>query len=265
MTTTPGENSRSPIEDYLDQLLTASARMAPRQRRHLLAEAEDHLRTDAHRGIARGLDPVAAEREAVSRFGGAGELVRADRGRNLSPLAMFGMQLLNTGTLLAGLGAIAVGVSGLIAAVIRVIGGNHALVGSPAAGSLAPADCARWLHLAPHAASCSVAAADNWADETIYYRLALGLCGVGVLLVRRALIHRAPRVLGWALPPLATDTIAVLFFGAAAAWTLGAGLDTLAVSPHGGAGQWFSAMPVALIATAYFARRLINEVNHSSA
>ncbi|MGI5241869.1 permease prefix domain 1-containing protein [Dactylosporangium sp. CA-139066] len=48
--------------------LAAAAGTGARGRR-MLAEAEDHLRSAADDGVSRGLDPVAAQREAVDRFG----------------------------------------------------------------------------------------------------------------------------------------------------------------------------------------------------
>jgi hypothetical protein len=253
----------TPIEDYLDQLLTTSAGMTARQRRHLLSEVEDHLRATAEHSIAAGDEPDDAEREAVARFGPALDVIRADRVSHGSATGAFLRRLVNTGALLAGIGAVAIGVSGAIAAVIRLIGGNSALVAAPNSGSLAPSDCARWLQLDPHAASCSAAAVANWADETVFYRLALGLFGVLLLAVRLAVLRRRPDAGARTLPALATYTIAALLFGGASLWILGAGVDTLATSPNAGAGQWFSAAPVALVATIYFAIRVHREVNRS--
>jgi hypothetical protein len=83
----------------------------------------------------------------------------------------------------------------------------------------------------------------------------------GVLLVTVALvlIRRAGRARAL-LDPRVVDTIGAGAFGAAAAWTLGMGLDSVAVEAGRGSGQWFSAAPVALAAAAYFAIRLVREL-----
>jgi MYXO-CTERM domain-containing protein len=59
---------KPPVDDYLDTLFDRLSGTGAEGRR-LLAEAEDHLRSAADDGIARGLEPLAAEREAVRRFG----------------------------------------------------------------------------------------------------------------------------------------------------------------------------------------------------
>jgi HAAS len=64
------------ITEYLLELLD-ELRLPSRRRRRVVAEVEDHLTTSAAELLAGGLDADAAEREAVRRFGPAGELARA--------------------------------------------------------------------------------------------------------------------------------------------------------------------------------------------
>jgi hypothetical protein len=92
----------------------------------------------------------------------------------------------------------------------------------------------------------------------IWYRLALGLLGAlaltGFVLARR----RSSRVHGWTLlPPAVIDTIAATLFCVGGVWTLGLGIDAIAVSSGDGSGQWLSAAVVALIAAGGFGARLI--------
>jgi hypothetical protein len=49
-------------------------------------------------------------------------------------------------------------------------------------------------------------------------------------------------------------------FGAAGVWTLGLGVDAIAVSSGHGSGQWLSAAPVALLAAAVFGLRLLGNL-----
>lgn len=60
--------TESPIESYLDAMFERLDGSGPAGRR-LLSEAEAHLYESAADGRARGLSDVAAEREAVERFG----------------------------------------------------------------------------------------------------------------------------------------------------------------------------------------------------
>jgi hypothetical protein len=64
------------IVDYLLELLD-ELRLPRRQRRRILAEVADHLACTAAELHAGGLEPAEAEREAVQRFGAAGELARS--------------------------------------------------------------------------------------------------------------------------------------------------------------------------------------------
>jgi HAAS len=64
------------ITEYLLELLD-ELRLPGRRRRRIVAEVEDHLTTSAAELHASGLDPHAAEREAVRRFGPAAELAGA--------------------------------------------------------------------------------------------------------------------------------------------------------------------------------------------
>ena len=63
----------------------------------------------------------------------------------VTPIGALRRQVLLTGLFLGGVGAIAVGASGLLALVIRVVGGTRVLVGVPSARVLTASNCARWL------------------------------------------------------------------------------------------------------------------------
>ena len=99
------------------------------------------------------------------------------------------------------------------------------------------------------------AAINDWAAETVFYRIALGLLGVLALLALRWVERR--RTVERDLDPLVTDTIAATIFGGAGAWTLGLGVDAIVTDSGNGSGQWFSAALVALVAFGYYAARLL--------
>jgi hypothetical protein len=243
------EAGDSPIEDYLDELVTALAGRPPRELRAMLAEAEAHLRDDAEAAVARGIAPRDAETQAVMRFGPAEAVARAERQRARPSAAQVTAQLLRGALLLVGIGAIAIGLSGVVAAAIRFVFGERALVDVTPGQVLPAADCARWRALYTSAHSCRDAAVADWAEETVIYRVVFGVLGVLVLVAyRRWLSRRGPR-----LPELLTirDAVGMTAFSLAAIWTCALGFDR--ALNGGGAGQWFSATPIALTGAIGFA------------
>ena len=103
----------SPIEDYLDSLIRSGRNGDPRQLRYLLAETESHLRDSAGVAQASGLSRVAAEADAVARFGPAVDVCRADQDRARPSYRRLLRQSVWSVALLGGVGATAVGVSGV--------------------------------------------------------------------------------------------------------------------------------------------------------
>jgi hypothetical protein len=253
--TEPGD---SPVEEYLDELVSSLSVRRPRQLRHLLAETEAHLRDDADDLVSQGHPVERAEALAVARFGPARDLVKSDDNRLPLPVSAVFRQTVSTGLLLAGIGALAVGLSGIIAAVVRAVAGSRALVDVVPGQVFAPAaaDCARWLANDPGAGSCRNAAVADWADETVFYRIAIGLLGVVCLLAYSWLRRR-----GWSvLPSAVSNTVALTLFAAAGVSTLAMGTDAIVVSAGNGSGQWLSAAAVALVAAAVFGWRVLRDL-----
>ena len=253
--------SDSPIEDYLDDLFTHLRTAAPRDARAMLAEAEGHLREAADEAGRTGMTTRDAERAAVERFGDAGAVAREDRDRHRAGIVS---RIVVSAWTLGAVGAVAVGISGLIAGIMRLVGAsNQFLAGRPLASSLTPGDCARWMAGYPHTASCSQAATADWAWETVTYRIAFGLLGL-LALGTVAFARRRWVVLRWAyLPKIVIETIATVCFAVSGLWLTGMGMDALLVNSGQGAGQWLSAAPVALGASIYFGVRLAKRVNTS--
>ena len=109
------------VEQYLDELY-GRLRCPPRDARRILAEAEDHLREAVTDGLAAGLTQQEAEEQAVSSFGSVRAVVRAHDGpawRFPGRAVLFDLAL--AGLKLAGIGALAVGASGLVAAVMNML------------------------------------------------------------------------------------------------------------------------------------------------
>ena len=200
------------------------------------------------------------------RFGSAADLVQLEDRLHLTPTAVLDRQFVSTGLLPGGIGAVAVGVSGVIAAVIGRIAGAAKVVDERPGQVLSAADCARWLAGDPGAVSCHDAAVADWVDEVVGYRLVLRMFGVAalvaLLLLRRRWLPRGRWVM---LPALVDDTIAVTFFAIGGLWALLLGVDAVVVNSGNGSGQWFSAAPVALAALAVFSVRLIRDLRASGA
>lgn len=247
------------VEEYLDDLLVRLPG-SPREVRHLLAEAEAHLRDATADGIARGLSAEDAEREAVARFGSAGGLARQERLRQSVPAVMLARQCVMSALLLGGIGGLAVGVSAALTAVLGAIGGSRFIVDISPATQLAPSDCARWLAANPGAHTCYQAAMSDWAWDTILIRGAVGVLGALSIAAFVVLRRRSPGLGAASLPAAVVDTVALTLFGVAGVWLLGLGVDAMAVASGHGAGQWLGAAPVALALAGFFAFRVLRQL-----
>jgi hypothetical protein len=254
--------SPGPIDRYLDELFVQAQRLPARQARALLAEAEAHLSDARDERLARGLEIDRAEAEAVARFGAVGDLVAADAkvGRPATVRSVIA-----SAWILGSLGAIAVGVSGVISGLFRLAGASNQWMagGHPILG-WGGANCGRWMQLYPNARTCAQAALDDKAAETVGYRIVLGvlgLLGVAVFVVARRYWPRARR---WpTLPTVVVDSIATTLFAFTGAWFAGMAADAIVVGGGVGAGQWLSAAPIALGAAVYFGLRLVRDLTGS--
>ena len=204
-----------------------------------------------------------AEADAVARFGGASQIAARDRHRSLGDVVR-GITV--SACTLGAFGAVAVGISGIIAGLMRLAGASNVFIaGDQSTSHLGAADCARWLAGYPHAQTCAQAALADWAWETVGYRIALGVLGLaalGVLVVAR---RRWSPARGWApLPSTVVDTIATTVFLGAGIWLGGLGIDALVVRSGHGAGMWLSAAPVALAAAVLSGLRLLRDVTQTA-
>jgi hypothetical protein len=226
------------IEAYLDELFAAARDAEPAAARRLLAEAEAHLRESAARLRAQGLGPEEAEAEAVRRFGPVGSATTALR----TPLRSLGRvplrALVRPAVGLAAIGAIAVGVSGVLSEVFGRLWGAGFVSGDLPGVAYTAARCA--VLQAPYPGlDCAQAAAEHHWGEVVEGRVFLGAVGLVLLALWRILPRDVPLPAG-VVPGLG----AAAFLLASAATGLAAG--SAAVQGGEGVGAWLSATSVAL-------------------
>ena len=241
------------VEQYLDELY-GRLRCPPRDARRILAEAEDHLREAVTDGLAAGLTQQEAEEQAVSSFGSVRAVVRAHDGqawRFPGRAVLFDLAL--AGLKLGGIGALAVGASGLVAAVMNMLLGPGFVGGTGRGVTYPAASCRWWLadNLGVH--TCARAAVLENSIDAVSLRLAVGVLGLILLLCYYVAPRRRSRHV---LPDGFVPTVAVSLFGAA-----GAGLAVLAASGGPGIsvvgpGWYLSGALVALVMAATFALQL---------
>ena len=183
----------APVEEYLDQL---RAGLRGRDRELVLAEAEDHLRDSVAAGLAAGLTERGAQEAAISAFGSVPAVVRAHRARDGRVAVLADLVL--AAWKLGAAGLIAVGGSGVVAAVMNRVFGR-AFIGQGQPGAAYPAArCRYWLSAYPHAHSCAQAALLESSSDAVSLRIVAGVFGL-VLLAAYLLVRHYP----WLHPSLA--------------------------------------------------------------
>ena len=209
------------IDDYLDRL---ADRVLPggASFRRVVAEYEAHLRESAYTLNRGGLDERAAAQVAIDRFGSVETVAAALRP---SPMRV-ARQAARMLWMLAGIGMVAVGASGLLAWLLRATTGARFVAGDSVGSTYTPARCADFLEYYPRAGSCATAAALHHADEVVATRLFAGMVGV-VILAFYAWYRRGHRGDEVALPAAAAPMVAAVLFGVAAGLLL---LDSLALT-----------------------------------
>lgn len=249
------------IEQYLDELVAQLAPLGPRRLRQVLAESEAHLRDAVAEAVAGGMDERDAHAQAIARFGPVDALVAAEYQSKAGSALTVGRQAVSSLWLLGAIAGVAVGVSGLAAALVPLVFGRTFLIDVAPNTVLSATDCARWLAGDPTAGSCRDAAIADWVDEVVGYRVAVGVLGVLALV---GLLRRR----GWladGLPRAVSDTVAVTGFAVGALLTLVLGWNAVATAGGHGSGQWFSATIVALTAAMIFTLRLVSHLRQTRA
>jgi hypothetical protein len=157
-------------------------------------------------------------------------------------------QLFGAAVVFAGVGLVAVGVSGALSAGLGATAGHAFVAGDPPGVHYTAARCADLREYAPGARTCGAAATEHHFGEVVDYRVAAGALGA-VLLGGVAVARRRRRRAGSGepavLPRAFVPTVGATVFGGAAA-ALGAQAVDLAVVGHGrGAGQFLTGAVVA--------------------
>jgi hypothetical protein len=154
-----------------------------------------------------------------------------------------------------------------VAGLLALLAGSRFVVDLTPGEQLSALDCARWLSQNTSAADCHTAAVADWISEVVGYRLALGVLGALILLIRQLLTRtarrrgRAPHL----LPATVNDTVAATLFAVAGVWAAGMAVDMVAINGGRASGQWLSAAVVALLAAAVFIARLVRQLRRPSA
>ena len=196
---------------------------------------EAHLDDAVMAGVTAGLSDTEARAAAVRSVGPVEGVVARSAGpwRNGPLRRRVALGLL----LIGGVGGLAVGLGGLIAAVVRAVGGER-LVGAPfPTGSYTASDCARWLSNYPRAKNCLSAMTQDHADDFLRNTAAAGVLGMLALVAYRIL-----RRLWWTRSvagalPIWVEFVAGACLAAVAAVVLGAqGVDAVLVMRGTGAG-----------------------------
>lgn len=225
------KTSKSPIEDFLDELMRR-AHADPRTTRRLLDEASDHLFAAAGEFEVQGMTRRAAEREAVQRFGPTTELLH-DASRHA--FVAMALEVVRAAVLLGGVGLIAVGLSGGVVAVMNAAFGMRFVGGATIAG------------MGGHGIN-------ETAQDAVSLRVLAGVAGVvlvgGYLLLRRW--SRSTRV----LPGGLIDALGAAAFAAATVVLVGASVDQGVTGTGGhGVGYFLSGALIALAGTVVYCAR----------
>ena len=252
--------SQEPIEAFLDDLLRACRGLPAREARHLIAETEAHLRDAVDAAVAGGADEAAAVLQALRDFGPVDDLVAREHARLRTPWRVLAADLVHSAIELGAIGAMAVGLTGVVAGVIYLAGGASAVAPRPTVLDLTRANCARWLSAGGH--DCRSAAVSDWAGEIVWYRIAAGLLGLVVLAGYRDLARRR----GWhrGLSPLVSDSIATTLFVCACLGTAALAIKSIVYDAGDGAGQWLSVTAVAALAAVLFGRRVAGRLRDTA-
>jgi hypothetical protein len=242
-----------PIERYLDDLFNHLTGTGGAGRR-ALSEAEDHLLAATAEGQAAGLSEVEAAKRAVARFG---DPARVATGLRVVHGGIWGAlkPVFSGAWLLASIGMIAIGFSGLVAELMgRLISPNF-VAGDPSGVTYTPDRCADYFEYFPHAASCANAAELHHWGEVVEYRVAAGVLGL-LGLAAYALARR----FGWLsrppAGPLALVTTAV--FGLAAVFLTLPPVMEMVFGATSGVGANLSGGIVALLLAAFAAVVALN-------
>jgi hypothetical protein len=244
-------NAERLLEEYLEAL-AARLGLPPDGSRQILAEATNHLYLDTEARIAAGTNPEQAADSAIAAFGEPAQVANA--------LHSPGRRLLSTVWLLAGMGLVAVGLSGILAAAFGAVRGWEFVAGDPAGLSYTAERCAQYLRIAPDAATCRAAALIDHYSEVVDQRVVAGVAGA--LLIAAYLVWR--RRGGTPPSRQLLGVMGVACFGLAALWQL-TSASTAASLDQGMVGAWLAGGLVSLLLAVALMPVLVSGLRQSGA
>jgi hypothetical protein len=257
---------RDLIEEYLSDL-RARLELAAGEAELVVAEAEDHLRETEACGLAMGMTEHEAQLAAISAFGSVAAVVRAHASRpagftrGRTPAAILG-DLILASWKLAGAGLLAVGVSGLVVALMNHVFGRAFTGQAPAGVLFQKADCAPWMSLWPAARTCATAHMLEASSEAVVLRVGAGVVGIALLVAYGVVRHVQRRlgkgpvvVLAGYFPLLAACVFGASALGLALAQLTGFGIMQ-------GPGTYLSGALVAAAAAVWCGRKARPAIRH---
>ncbi len=226
-----------PVEDYLDHLLV-SLTGSPRRIRRMMTEAEEHLHSTADRLEAEGMGRVAAEEEAVRRFGSPDVVSSGRVGR------LFGLIRSMVG--LVGVGLVSIGASGLLAEVLGRVWGADFVSGDLPGTAYTSARCQDFMSFFPGHSCLEAAALHHWG-EVVVYRVAVGVLGLVLLGLYWLTRHHGKAGRGF------VHLIGTVVFGGAALVLGAVSLNDILAGGGRGLGAPLSAALVAALVACFYA------------
>ena len=231
------------FESYLARV-SAALPVADERRVAILDELRDHLHEALDAARERGLGEEAAAAEALARLGSPAEVAAgfAERPRALVLLLAAYAHL----ALVLGGALVAIGVSGVAAAVLGLWQGAAFISGAPPIEPLGLDRCAELADLEPAARDCADAWSRHFFEESVAYRVVAGVLG-GLLIGSHLLLLRRLGLRGvWASRSAGATALLALAGSCAGlvAWADGTftaiNAWTSAVPTHAGPGWWVS-------------------------
>ena len=226
------------IDGYLDELLDG-LRVDGAQSRRILTETEDHLREAVLANVASGMDEVHATEIAIERFGEARQIAARFNAAAAAalPLRSWLFRLYLWMALLAGVGVLAIGMGGELAAGAGLVFGKSVVAGDQPGNTYTPQRCAEFQGFYPHASSCAAAAVDHHFSEKWLTADAAVVAGV-VIVASHLLLRRkcAPTERGRSFPRRAFHVLGAVGAGAGGVVLTGFGGLSVLLQPHAGGG-----------------------------
>jgi hypothetical protein len=178
-------------------------------------------------------------------------------------LVLLAVQLFSAAVLFVGIGLVAIGVSGALAAGLGATAGTSFVAGDAPGVHYSAARCADFHEYAPGARTCEAAATEHHFTEVVAYRAIAGMLGAAILtgyvVVRRQRARRAPPAPS-VLPRAFVPTVGAIVFGGAAAVLAGQSVDLAVIGAGRGAGQFAAGAVVAAPIAAWYLLLLVRDL-----